>query len=74
MNGQHLLEGLVAFINQQGEETDAQMRELRKKEPLIESMQFLERLNYLHAVAEAKGRIDLLTKMKKQYDYLNSNG
>jgi hypothetical protein len=73
MNAEKLLTKLVSFINSQTEKTDEEMRELRKKEALLESMPFLERVEYLQAVAEAKGKIDLLVGQKKFYDSISSN-
>jgi hypothetical protein len=65
-----MLRELVEFINSQTEKTDAEMRGLRKKEALLESLTFPERLEYLQAVAEARGKMELLQAVKDFYDSL----
>lgn len=70
MGFEKMLRELVEFINSQTEKTDAEMRGLRKKEALLESLTFPERLEYLQAVAEARGKMELLQAVKDFYDSL----
>ncbi len=44
------------------------MERLWGREPEIEAMSLSERLEYLQAVAEAKGKIELLQVIKDYYD------
>ncbi len=70
MNYERLLGKLVEFINSQTQETDVEMRRLWAKESKIELMDLHARLEYLEAVAEARGKIALLQAIKDYYDSL----
>ena len=70
MNYEKMLRELVEFINSQTSRADLEMGRLRAREPEIEKMGFQERLEYLQAVAEAQGKMELLQAVKDFYDSL----
>jgi hypothetical protein len=70
VNYEKALRELVEFINSQTRRTDLEMGRLRTREPEIERMGFQERLEYLQAVAEARGKMELLQAVKDFYDAL----
>jgi hypothetical protein len=65
-----MLRELVEFINSQTSRADLEMGRLRAREPEIVKMGFEERLEYLQAVAEARGKMELLQAVKDFYDSL----
>ena len=70
MNYEKMLRELVGFVNSQTSRTDLEMGRLRAREPEIEGMSLQERLEYLQAVAEARGKMELLQAVKDFYDSL----
>ena len=62
----------VGFINAQTRETDLEMERLRRREPEIDAMPLPDRLECLEAVAEARGKIELLQGIKDYYDSIAS--
>ena len=70
MNYEKMLRELVEFINSQTSRADLEMGRLRAREPEIVKMGFQERLEYLQAVAEARGKMELLQAVKDFYDSL----
>jgi len=70
VNYEKMLRELVEFINSQTSRTDLEMERLRAREPELETMGFQERLEYLQAVAEARGKMELVQAVKDFYDSL----